>query len=1620
MEFVRSAQKFHFLALEGGEAKTRYARLAFENAIKGSREPLTATELQRAKHMLPKALLRPFLLRGGNDALLTIRDGWKGWGAPASATAEQVVLRANQTLDSMVEENGRLTQQLASAEAKLAKAYKCDDARVAELTGQLEQLTSVLNQLRDLDDRHAAWLLEEKKALARADEVERDYQTSLRLFDLFEQARDTIYAPYFSQHKSIIECGLDLCETVDEFIVQSTEMRCEGTTKSPQLETSCGDNIPPIITTKEKIGVYNASGLQDQFLRLMRNFNGGRPDRPSLRAAVEKSRDKYMAWLKEAHRAVLRGEAVSMDDEPEMVVNEEREFSEGLDADALERLIRAISSADQLSVVKACDECDVRDFAAQDAVTFADGDETIYVHGTPAAMAKGLGGIACDVVVREMMEGDELAEITHPKYVKEFLYIDRTAEKEKYIDTSDFADPLEFPTGGERPVRVFPSEDDTIGRYTPACRDVALRDIEYNNVIKVNGIVGLKLGDYDLPVFNEDGTLDRNNIRYQKLHAFAYRDDDGAGFEFVEPEDQEPFVFHLLRGNFDGYWKTIDHGGWEYYNNMKDGKATWVNRLRGMTMPEELRNETEYISYNTKTGVASSIRIDGDAYRVRMIREAPLAGGKKSDAIKSSAEFEALRDAQDWDTLLEEMKKVEPGESGQLDEEMQQWLTRNVALNAAAYDAGSVDAFLGKDTYIKFYKLMKHPLCFAPEEKGMSPVQRRAIMKACKEDSTWPNVVDYLDDVAKMDAGMREAVVAKMKELLQDEAILQSDSDLPPGWHRAMSKGEQYYWKDDGTSQWEKPVDLERILDKLRERYEAIEAAECENIDVEKANALIQKLEKTFPENEEAVDMVYNLTNILQECETIEAQKKEMQDAIDKMQGAECEELDDDFYESMQIVTQQFEDYDGYMFGKVEEELERLKERMEACKDSGKVEEMLADAGRWLEQECDKSDDWQKLHASYRESLLPYAEKFPDRADEINDHLEKLRAAAEACGKRKEELLDMQKAIDNLRQASGADCESTDDWQGLFEQYKASLLPYAEAYPEQKEMIDGALGELETHVTRCTEERRKKQQEEEARKKRLEEDYARIAAKGCAGIEDPEVEKYIEELRAADDPSLPQMLEYVEKCRASNEAERMRKEEEERKRKEEEERRRKEEEEERRRKAEEEERKRKAEEERKKKLEEDYNRAIAKGCEGIESPEVTQYMEQLREADDPSLPAFMEYVEKCRAANEKEEEERREKERQEREEEERRKKKEREEEAKRRKAAKKRREIEDQKKKLIDEYKAIDWNCDNISSPAMQKYKEDLRKSEAFAYMYDNLERYERDCEKFKDDEKKRAEFQQEAARRKKDIDDQREKLLDDYEKIKGVSCTQVDSPDVQKYMEDVSKADQNIFGSLKDGMREWEAKCRAENAEKKSTHEMVAKTVCAFDAVPDANAMNYLSTQSLGAVVESARSIANGRLVMDVRLPSGARKKIIEVRNVSEIRQPAEFGASMQIVCFATDGYDIEFAQEVQFSSLLTWTEKKRENAFQGGGAAAEDAAAQSLQMSTDSGSYVWSMTGGGMRVPSAEDSSHSFSGDLIHLDDIMSSSTSSSSADLPSIRVDLNTSSAAQQTTKLYDTFW
>ena len=133
MDFVKAAQKFHFLALEGGENKTKFARLAFDNARKVSRKSLSATEFQRAKRMLPKGLLKP-LLRGGDS--MTIRGPWKTWN-PSLTSPEDVIQEANELLDAMSNENKILVQREKALKKKLKKIPQCDDAKIQQLQTEL-------------------------------------------------------------------------------------------------------------------------------------------------------------------------------------------------------------------------------------------------------------------------------------------------------------------------------------------------------------------------------------------------------------------------------------------------------------------------------------------------------------------------------------------------------------------------------------------------------------------------------------------------------------------------------------------------------------------------------------------------------------------------------------------------------------------------------------------------------------------------------------------------------------------------------------------------------------------------------------------------------------------------------------------------------------------------------------------------------------------------------------------------------------------------------------------------------------------------------------------------------------------------------------------------------------------------------------------------------------------------------------------------------------------------------------------------------------------------------------------------------------------------------------------
>ena len=574
-----------------------------------------------------------------------------------------------------------------------------------------------------------------------------------------------------------------------------------------------------------------------------------------------------------------------------------------------------------------------------------------------------------------------------------------------------------------------------------------------------------------------------------------------------------------------------------------------------------------------------------------------------------------MRDNQEWSTILEEMKKVEPGESCQLDDgksckppEMQQWLTRRIALHKLAYE--NADQFLGKDTYIWFYKIMKHPKCMSPEE--MPPIQRKAVVRACEEDSTWENTVDYLKEIESMDSGTRHATITKMKELLQDMGVIQSDSDLPPGWHRGVQDSQIYYWRMDGTSQWEKPVDERKIIEKLKTKYQKLMDTPCETIDRNKVNKLIEKLSE-YEDNQELKDMIDYLTEKVRDCDDQVEQEKQVNTVIDSIQqNTGCDELNDDLFDEIKVVTDQYADYNGY--DKIEEEMTKLRERIDTCKNEaqkqeelGIVDARMADIEEWLKAECDKSDDWAALYESYRESLQPYAEKFPEKADTIQSHLDRLKELSETCTKRKEDLLKLNEVLNNMKQWSESKCEQTEDWDTLFQQYKESLNQYATEYPDQKEIIESTLKELETQVTRCTEEKREKQEQEE-----------REAGIGLREGEDLSVQisrnssNYIRDLYEANDTNLDSMLAYESKCREENEQKKK--------------------------KAEQEAERKKEQEEQRNKLLEDFEKVKGKPCSEVDSPEVKQYMADVEKADQNifgSLNKDMKaWIDGCEAENE--------------------------------------------------------------------------------------------------------------------------------------------------------------------------------------------------------------------------------------------------------------------------------------------------------------------------------------------------------------------------------------------------
>ena len=662
--------------------------------------------------------------------------------------------------------------------------------------------------------------------------MEADLANRLRLRQVFLEAQRLIFQPYFDTHRNAL--AEDLIDDVEGLIDTVNASFCKEDSKftTPQLTERC-KNLPPILS-EDKIAVYKSKNLDKEFKQLMSNFG----EDPNLSADTAQSLADYKAYLNKRVEEIT-GRSPENALEPESLSLE----TEGLDADTMEDLVHAICGADRLEIVKVCDNCDMQEFKTQ-SFDLGTGDETMYVHGNLEKLLKGVSG---DILVHEIQDDGQHAEFTHPDLVRDFQYLVGSGKGGKYISTTGTTN-LNFPTN---PVKVLPlnTENDEFGRYTDTCTDVSLSALHAGDFVKINGLSGIYLGTFTIPVFSDDGTI-ATNAAMETVRLFAH-----PSKKTHELEPEEPFVFHLATdAGMAPLWRTKDSSKYQYFSG-EDGEVLYDRMLSmGSKMPAELRDAARVVSFNTRTGKASSLTMEGTNFAVRAIERSALTGG---DNRKTADELAKMLNAKDWDGIKEEMANTNPGDACRrtsaqdacFPPNMQVWMTRRLVLSEAALE--DVDNAFGRNTYTWFFKMMKHPMCFSPE--AMPPVQKNRVIQQCEEASTWENVSEYIRSIEKMDNAKRRAAVNVMVDLLQDMALLKSDSDLPTGWHRALAEnGDTYYWhqNEDGEiiSQWEKPVDRDSLLERLKKDRDDIVAGDCSNMfeKVRKFNIDAKKLEVLF------------------------------------------------------------------------------------------------------------------------------------------------------------------------------------------------------------------------------------------------------------------------------------------------------------------------------------------------------------------------------------------------------------------------------------------------------------------------------------------------------------------------------------------------------------------------------------------------------------------------------------------------------------------------------------------------------------------------------------------------------------------------------------------------------
>ena len=945
--------------------------------------------------MLPHTLLQPILAAGA--AVMKIKGPWKKWAPDVSSDPREVIVRANSTLDALAERADVLEKKLAErkkARTQKGKKAVCDEDAIAALREELSKQNARLRALESLDSLYAARLEEEAKAQETVDAVHRDYEDRMRLHNVYLLAKSAIFQPYFLAQKKALRDNEPIY-SVDDLIGQFTSLNCARGFISPKMDEPC-EGFPALIDGEDRIRIYrNASStLKEQFRTLMIDY-GKKPDKPDVASQLEKSRKKYVEWLKRRKDEVLTGKTYGKEDPPELVVDAERERYEKLDADGLEDLIKKVSSTSDIILLKQGATLSFRDLSPNNSSK--EENSTIYFHGD---LSQALSGISARVVAHEMLtdrEDGPVAEFTHPDLVRSYKYVGKD-HGEKYIDEEDGSAMLTFP---ERPVRVSPAaEENAQGRYVDQCEEKKLGEIPVGTAMRLDGEVGMRLGTYRLMHFDEnDGKALPDAENRPIVHLFAAPSTKTSSLEEMAPD-----VFHLVHEGEKnrGMWKTKDSGNYVYYSDA-EGKIGYQKLLQ--SLPQEIAGAEKIISLNMVSGQASSVSIGGMNFEVKAIVEGSgsmQGGSKKVDGTELLRMFEDGN----WGFLAGKMSRIDPGDACRLSSgkkcntfNMQEWVVENIVLTERGFKHRN--KIVGDSAFSYFYKMMKHPNCFL-SEKEMAPVLYKRVRAIC-DDATDEDILEYVRDVAKMDSGKKAAAVAVMRRLLQDIGSMKSDTDLPFGWHRAVSQdGKQYFWKvdDDDSiiSQWEKPEeddDSDSSSDDDDDEDEEDEEDEDED------------------DEEEEVDYASMVA--------------EMEEMIRKgYEDFPCGAVKDwnDLLRKYKEYASRYRDYPGYE--KIQAQIDAMAAKAKTCndekesfqKEQAELLKMLSDMKAWSDQQCDATEDWDTLFKQYKDAINGYRKKHPEQKKNMDKHLADLSTHIERCAAKKH----MNATYETMKEFRTAEC----------------------------------------------------------------------------------------------------------------------------------------------------------------------------------------------------------------------------------------------------------------------------------------------------------------------------------------------------------------------------------------------------------------------------------------------------------------------------------------------------------------------------------------------------------------------------------------------------------------------